>query len=74
MDAKTSVLYLSVGMPRRGNTRQEAPELVTNSGVVNDPALRARATRALEILSPRRVERGEWARDGDGDGAARRGR
>jgi len=27
------------------------PELVTNSGVVNDPALRARATRALEILA-----------------------
>jgi len=42
----------------------EVPELVTNSGVVNDPAFRARATRALEILAAA----AERERDGGGGG------
>lgn len=43
----------------KGNIRQEpeAPELVTNSGVVNDPALIGREPRELWKFSPRRIER-----------------
>lgn len=43
----------------KGNIRQEpeAPELVTNSGVVNDPALIGRGPRELWKFSPRWIER-----------------